>query len=122
MGSASMPRKRRGLTLIEVLAALAILGIGASAWAGLLRQGTYAARLARASDARIQLASEQLARSKLWSTSDFRRRLGTSDAGAFTLTVTEVVPSLFDVVVSDSSGAELLRTTFFVREDHASAR
>jgi len=115
-------RARSGLTLIEVIAALAILGIGAAAWAGLLGQGMLAARQAQTRDAQIRDAAAELARASVWTRSDFALHAGRSTLRGYLWSIAEIRPSLFDVEVADTvTGATLLRTSFFVRDSSAAA-
>jgi prepilin-type N-terminal cleavage/methylation domain-containing protein len=110
-------RRRSGLTLLEVLVALAILGLGSAAWVGLVAQGMHAARMSDSRDAQIQHAALQLARMSTWSRTQLAAHVGRTAAPGFLVIVGEVTPSLYDVVIADTvRGAVLLHTSFYVRE------
>ena len=115
-------RRRSGLTLMEVLVALTILGISAAAWVGMLGQGMHAVRGAQARDAQIRQAAEQLDRATLWTGADFAARAGRRTLNGFLWSIVEIRPSLYDVAIADTlSGSTILRTSFYVRDSSALA-
>lgn len=115
-------RGRSGLTLIEVLASLAILGISAAAWAGMLGQGLHAVRAARAREAQFSDAAAQLDRASVWTRADFAAHVGRSTLRGFMWSIVEIKPSLYEVVIADTvHGSPILRTSFYVRDSSAIA-
>jgi len=108
---------RPGVTLLEVLVALAVLGVVGAAWVGLSAQSMHTVALYHARELEVQGAARELAALTLWSDEQFRRRIGQTRHGAFLLTVAELAPSVYGVVVADGTGAApLLRTAFYVRD------
>src|SRR5829696_2346705 len=100
---------RRGLTLLEVLVALVLVGLVAAGWATLLGQGTHSVRAARAREAEIHAASDQLDRMLASSQRQLTGRLGTVRAHGLVVTVGEIAPALFSVGITDTlRGAPLL--------------
>lgn len=108
---------RRGVTLLEVLIALALLGLLSVAWIGLSLQSMHSVALYHAREVEVQGAARELARLAVWSGDQFRGRIGRTRQGEFLLTVRELAPSLYGVVVADTAhAAPLLRTAFYVRD------
>lgn len=110
-----MRADRRGLTLLEVLVALTILGVAAAAWTALATQAGAAVNHARALESRIMDASRALTVASLWPAEHLT--LGGSEmVGGVRIRIVPIQQSLFEVSALDSaSGAELLRTTIYAR-------
>jgi prepilin-type N-terminal cleavage/methylation domain-containing protein len=105
-------RARGGLTLIEVLAALAILGVCTVSTVGMLVQSAHSVRSARIREGQVQGAAALLARMSVWTETDFLSRARGPDQR---VTITPRNASLYDVSIADSAGAVLLTTSFYVR-------
>lgn len=123
MRARNAARPRRGLTLLEVLVALAILGLAAAGWATLFGQSMHAVRLMQSRDAEMRNATAQIARVSTWSRPQLAARVGRTNASGFLLIVGPITPSLYDVTIADTThGAPLLRTSFYARDTSALAR
>lgn len=109
-------RARRGLTLIEVLVAVAILGVGAGAWASLAGQGIDAMRATHARETEFQRADNELVRASLWSRTQLEASVGVHRVAGLQIVVERASAALFAVAVADSTGAVLLSTSFYRRE------
>jgi prepilin-type N-terminal cleavage/methylation domain-containing protein len=113
---------RRGLTLLEVLVALAILGFGAAGWAALLSQGAHAVQIVRSRETEIQRAAQELSRVSLWSREQVAGHVGRNASNGLILVIGEAAPSLYDVAVADTvRGRVLLHTSFYRRDSSATA-
>lgn len=105
---------RRGVVLLEVLVALAILGIVGSAVAALSIGTTDSMRRARAAEAEMRQASAFFNAVALWTREDLDQRLGARRQGPWWLRVERSTPSLYTVELSDTSGGRvLLRSALF---------
>jgi type II secretory pathway pseudopilin PulG len=105
---------RRGAVLLEVLVALAILGVVGSAVAALAIGTGDAMRRAREADAELRRANAFFSAVALWTRDDLDRRLGTRRQGSWWLHVDRPAPSLYTLELSDtSSGRVLLRSALF---------
>jgi prepilin-type N-terminal cleavage/methylation domain-containing protein len=114
---------RRGVTLLEVLVALVVLGLVTAAWVGLSVQSTHTVAIYHSRELQMQRATRELDRLSLWPDERLRGRIGRTRQGAFLLTVTELAPSLYGVVVADvTSDAPLLRTAFYAPDTIRTAR
>jgi type II secretory pathway pseudopilin PulG len=105
------------VALLEVLVALAILGMAGSAFVGIAVQSARAAQLARDAETRITAASDFLDKVSLWQRADLDRHLGDRPEGSWRLRVNRVSPDIYDVVLSDSTGGRLLLETALYRPD-----
>src|SRR5262245_35611207 len=109
--------RRSGLTLLEVLAALVILGLCAAGWAALLGQGTHSVHASESRELEIESAAHQLSTVALWSNAELLGHTGRSRLGDVVLVVGQTTPTLFDVAVADTlTGRILLRTSFYRRD------
>jgi prepilin-type N-terminal cleavage/methylation domain-containing protein len=111
---------RAGLTLLEVLVALALLGIGGAAWLGLAGQSAQTLNGMRAREAQVQRAAQVMTRVSLWP----RERLATFAAGGvtegFRVHVVQLAPTLYQLSVADSgSGSPLISTSLHFSTAHA---
>lgn len=104
---------RRGAALLEAVVALLILGtacVSATAMAaGFSRTVTKAREL----DASVRRASAFLDAVSLWTRADLDRRLGDRSQGPWRMRVDRPTRTLYTVVLTDSAGTELLRTSLF---------
>src|SRR5688500_9495681 len=104
----------RGAVLLEVLVALAVLGIVGSAVAALAIGTGDATRRAREADIEWRQANAFFNAVALWTRDDLDRRLGTRRQGAWSLRVERPAPILYTIELSDSGGARvLLRSALF---------
>jgi len=110
-----MPRDERGTTLLEVLAALAILATGGVALVSTLGAGLRAELHAAAEEGATDAASRLLAATSLLSRADLDRRLGARPVGEFIVTVQRPEPTLYRVAVAERSApkTELVVTVVY---------
>src|SRR5450432_4926981 len=110
---------RRGVALLEVLAALAILGIAGSGLTAFAIESAGAVRRARAEDDRMRAASAFLDKVALWERDDLDRHLGDHRQGDWRLSIMRPAATLYVVRLADSSGARtLLSTALYRRESY----
>ena len=101
--------------------ALVILSVAGTAAVTLVGQSADAVRRAREADAEVRAASTFLHAVSLWTRDDLDRRLGDRPQGGWRLRVQRPAPTLYEVVLADSAGGELLRTSLFRPEPAESA-
>jgi len=111
--------RRRGLTLLEVLIALAIMGLSAAALVAMGAQAMSTYTSAYQQHARLERASALLARMSTWSFDELRARAGRRRVGECTVEVMPLASALFSVAIEAQAGPPLLRTTFYKREGDA---
>jgi type II secretory pathway pseudopilin PulG len=105
--------RRRGIALLEVLVALALLGTSAAALVALGVEAGRSVERARTADAEMRRASAFMDVVALWPRADLDRRLGEHRQGAWLLRIGRE-QDLFAVSLRDSAGGrELLRTRLF---------
>jgi prepilin-type N-terminal cleavage/methylation domain-containing protein len=110
---------RRGVALLEVLAALAILGIAGSGLTAFAIESAGAVGRARAEDDRMRAASAFLDKVALWERDDLDRHLGDHRQGDWRLGIARPSATLYVVRLADSSGARtLLSTALYRRESY----
>src|SRR5688572_27984536 len=95
-------RRRSGLTLLEVLAALAIMGIGAAAWTGVVAQSMQTVRGARVREGDVRAAARELEQVSIWTRETFASSVGRRPSGGFDLVVSQITPALFEVAVANT--------------------
>ena len=108
---------RRGVALLEVLAALAILGIAGSGLTAFAIESAGAVRHARAEDDRMRAASAFLDKVALWERDDLDRHLGDHRQGDWRLSIGRPSATLYVVRLADSSGARTLLSTALYRRE-----
>jgi type II secretory pathway pseudopilin PulG len=107
-------RLQRGAALLEVLAALVILASAGGGAVMLAIETARAVERARAGEAALRQASAFLDAVALWPRADLDRRLGDRRQGPWRLRIDRPAPTLYVVVLTDSTGArDLLRTALF---------
>lgn len=106
-----MRAAERGASLIEVIAALVILGTAGTAALSMALQTMHAVERLRAAEAEMRAASAFLEAVALWPRADLDRRLGERAQGDWRLRIDRPVPGLYLVSLRDSLGHELLRTS-----------
>lgn len=115
-------RSRRGMTLLEVLIALAILASAAMALLGVATQSWRAVLSARDADRSLLEASAFLDAVALWPRDDLDRHLGERAQTPWRMRVDRPLPTLYVVTLADSSGRETLLVTSLYRPEPARAR
>lgn len=113
---------RPGMTLLEVLIALAIFGSAAMAAVGLAGQSWRAVETAQAADQSLVEASAFLDAVALWPREDLDQRLGVRMQHPWRLRIDRVVPTLYVAILTDSSGRDTLLITSLFRPEPAHAR
>ena len=108
---------RRGVALLEVLVALAILGTAGSAFIGIAMQSARATQGARDEERRMRAASDFLDKVSLWERVDLDRHLGDRPEGEWRLRLSRVSRDLYAVAVTDSTGGRMLLQTSLYRPD-----
>jgi len=105
---------RDGVVLLEVLVALAILGVVGAATAAMALGAGDTVRRAQRADDEINRASALLEAVALWPREDLDRHLGRRAQGEWLMNVGHPVPALYTVSLTDSTGThDLLRTALF---------
>lgn len=116
------PPDRRGVTLLEVLVALTILGTAGAALSTAMRDALGAAERARAAEREMAAASAYLDVVALWPAADLDRHLGERAQGPWRITVQRPARQLYTVALADSGAGRLLLTTVLYRPDSLRAR
>jgi prepilin-type N-terminal cleavage/methylation domain-containing protein len=111
------PAERRGVALLEVLAALAILGIAGSGLTAFAIDVGGAVHRARAEDERMRSTSAFLDKIALWERDDLDRHLGDHRQGDWRLSIARPSATLYVVRLADSSGTRTLLSTALYRRD-----
>ena len=107
-------RTRRGMTLLEVLVALAILASAGLALVTLGGVSWRAVRVAREADRSLREANAFFEAVALWPREDLDRHLGARVQGPWRMRVDRPAPTLYVVTLADSSGRlTLLETALF---------
>lgn len=116
-----MQPNERGMTLIEVLAALVLLTTAGIALIGTLGAAVRAERQAEAEERATDGASRLLAALSLLSRADLDRRLGERTVGQFVIRVQRPEPVLYRVSLADPAApaVELLATVVYRPEPAA---
>ena len=110
--------QRRGVVLLEVMIAVAVLALGAVSMVALASESLDAVTRAQAADADIARASSLLDAVALWPRADLDRHLGDRPEGAWRLQVERPMPMLYTVKLSDTLGGHvLLASALFRPED-----
>ena len=105
----------RGLTLLEVLVAMALLGIFAAASTAIVQQGMQSIGTMRDREAEISAAEFELNRMAVWRVAELQMHQGPRRIGALVVNVIERSSTLYDVIVSDSTGRRVIMATSFYR-------
>ena len=115
-------RSRCGMTLLEVLVALAILATAATAVLGVAAQSWHAVQSARDADRSLGDASAFLDAVALWPREDLERHLGDRAQHPWRMRVDRPLPTLYVVALTDSSGGDTLLVTSLYRAEPAGVR
>lgn len=104
---------RAGAALLEAILALLILGTACVAAVSMAATFSRTVAVARQQDQALRRASAFMDAVSLWTRDDLDRRLGDREQGPWRLRIDRPVPMLYTLVLSDSAGTELLRTSLF---------
>jgi prepilin-type N-terminal cleavage/methylation domain-containing protein len=108
---------RQGMTLLEVLIALAILASAGLAVLGVAVQSWRAVESARAADRSLLEASAFLDAVALWPREDLDRHLGERAQGPWRMRTDRPLPNIYTVTLTDSSGGHTLLATSLHRPE-----
>jgi len=108
---------RRGVSLLEVLVALVLLGSAALAAVGLVRQSADQTARARGLESRIERADQTLAELAILGRAELERRLGDHQMGEFIATVQRPEAGLFRIAVRDTGVSAPLLVSLVARAD-----
>jgi type II secretory pathway pseudopilin PulG len=104
--------------LLEAIVALTILAVAGAAVVALATDSARAVERAAAADAATGKASALLDAVALWPREDLDRHLGAREQGPWRMIIDRPTPTLYTVVLTDSSeGRVLLRTALYRAED-----
>jgi hypothetical protein len=107
-------KKRDGVILLEAIVALTLLTIAALATVAVVRQGVESVRRATAAESEIRRASAFMDAIALWPRADLDRHLGDRPEGPWRLAIDRPIPTLYRVVLTDSSTRrELIRSALY---------
>jgi prepilin-type N-terminal cleavage/methylation domain-containing protein len=108
---------RCGMTLLEVLVALAILGTAGLATVTLATESWRAVRAAREADRSFREASAFFDAVALWPREDLDRHLGDRAQGPWGMRVDRPLPTLYVVTLVDTAGGMTLLSTSLFRPE-----
>lgn len=112
---------RRGAVLMEAMVALVILTVAGTAAVTMVGESASAVRRAREADVEMRSADAFLHAASLWTRDDLDRRLGSRAQGPWRMNVQRPNPTLYEVVLADSSGRHVLLRTSLHRPEPAPA-
>lgn len=116
-------RRRSGAALLEALVALTILAVAGAAIVAFATDASRAVVLAREADAELRRANALLEAAALWPREDLDRHLGDRAQGPFRMEIQRPFPSLYTVLLTDSTRRrQLLRTAIYRPEHQQEAR
>lgn len=107
---------RRGMTLVEVTVAIAILGIGGVAYLAVVSTSLRRVEAARQQEQSFAAAAALLAAASLWPREDLDRRLGDRPQGPWRLVIERESPKLYSVAIRDTATGSTLLSTSLYRE------
>ena len=117
------PRAFRGTTLLEVVAALAILALVGTSFVELATQQLRVARTLHERESQMREAANVLARTAVWSPADLRARVGVTTAAGLRVEIALIARSMYSIAVLDgATQSVLLRTSRYASEDIGNAR
>lgn len=109
-------RGARGMILLEVMVALAILGFGIASTAAVAVASLDSVRRAQREERAVQRAAALLNAVALWPRADLDLHLGTRVEGEMLLRIDRPNDALYEVSIDDSAGrATLLQTALYRR-------
>ncbi|HEV8197333.1 MAG TPA: prepilin-type N-terminal cleavage/methylation domain-containing protein [Gemmatimonadales bacterium] len=101
-----MIRPERGIALLEVLIALALLSVGGLATVGLIDESIRAQAEMAAHEQDTAVGGRVLAALSLLQGADLAQRLGKRELGEFILNVSRPEPTLFRIALSEARAPE----------------
>lgn len=112
-------RGERGVALLEVLIAIAILTVAGTAIVALLAEQVRVVEVLREREVEYRRSEEVLARLSMRGARELGLRLGRRNEGAITTHIQRPRPGLYRIAVADSTApdAELLVTVVFRGEE-----
>lgn len=114
---------RSGFMLLDVLVALALLGLTASAISGVIAATLDATIQLRQHEERVARASRLLDVAMLWTELELDQRLGERNQGPFRLRIDRPQQHLYSLTVIDSLSREpVLRTARYVPDGASRVR
>jgi hypothetical protein len=112
-----MGASRAGTVLLEAIAAMTAFGISAVAIANLVFEGMRALDRARRTEEELAAASAFLDAVAVWPREDLDRRLGEREQGPWRMYIERTQPTLFEIVLKDSTGGRVLLSTSVFRPE-----
>jgi type II secretory pathway pseudopilin PulG len=106
-------KPRHGLTLLEVVVSLAILGTAGIAIMGMAHESFDAARRAIRLDREVRAGSAFLDAVTLWTRAELDQRLGERRQGPWWLRIDHATETIYAITLSDSTRRQLLQTIVF---------
>ena len=104
----------RGSALLDVVIALAVLGLSGVGLVTLLGQTAHSMRNVRTTERELRRASDELGRFVMYDRSHLIAMVGKSVSHGWIIDVAQAAPSLFDVSIAATPAAlPLLRTTVY---------
>ena len=110
-------RSRPGVTLLEVVIAIAIIGIAGIGAVTLVAESWRAVGTTREVERSLRDASAFLEAVALWPREDLDRHLGARAQGPWTMHVDRAAPTLYTVALADSAGGPPLVVTVLFRPE-----
>lgn len=108
---------RRGMVLLEAIVALTILAVGATTMVALAASSLDAVSRANDADAETRRASALLEAVSLWPRADLDRHLGDRAEGPWDLRIDRPSPTLYMVVLRDTTNHAVLLATSLYRAE-----
>ncbi len=110
-----MQQNERGIVLLEVMIALAILAVAGASLVGLLGQALREERALHERERTLRVAERVLTATALLSRTDLDRRLGRRPVGDVILDIQRPRPTLYRLAVSEvrSPAVEMLVTVIY---------
>jgi hypothetical protein len=113
----SVRTRVHGSALLDVVIALAVLGLSGVALVTLLGQTAHSMRGVRTTERELRQASDELGRSVVYDRARLVAMVGKSVSHGWVVDVVQAAPDLFDVsVAATPTTRPLLRTTVYRRD------
>lgn len=107
--------RQSGVTLLEVVLAIALLVTGGLATIAAVSEGSMAAARVWTREHDLREASRFLEAVALWTRTDLDLRLGERPQGPWRLRIDRLTPTLYDLTLLDSTGGRVLLHTAVFR-------
>lgn len=108
-------RSSAGAGLLEVIAAIAILSVAGVTAVLAVAEAASAVRRAREADTELRDAGAFMEAVALWTREDLDQRLGDRPQGNWRLRIGRPYPTIYTVVLTDSTGSRVLLSTSLYR-------